>query len=49
MTRADKILLLLVISDQRSRLEVGYGLEPILPDGYVGSLLRQALLSRLPC
>src|SRR6266852_7451356 len=27
------ILLLLSISDRRSRLEVGYGLEPILPDG----------------
>ena len=26
------ILLLLVIQDRRSRLEVGYGLEPILPD-----------------
>jgi uncharacterized protein len=35
------ILLLLVIQDHRSRLEVGYGLEPILPDGFVGGLLRQ--------
>ena len=35
------IMLLLVINDRRSRLEVGYGLEPILPDGFVGSILRE--------
>ena len=35
------ILLLLSIGDRRSRLEVGYGLEPILPDGFSGSILRQ--------
>lgn len=35
------ILLLLVISDRRSRLEVGYGLEPLIPDGFAGGLLRQ--------
>lgn len=35
------ILLLLVIQDQQSRLEVGYGLEPYIPDGYAGGLLRQ--------
>jgi uncharacterized protein len=34
------ILLLLSIGDRRSRLEVGYGLEPILPDGLDGSILR---------
>ncbi len=34
------ILLLLVIADRRSRLEIGYGLEPIIPDGYAGSILR---------
>ena len=34
------ILLLLVVGDRRSRLEVGYGLEPILPDGFDGSVLR---------
>ena len=36
------ILLLLVIKDHKDRIEVGYGLEPILPDGFVGSVLRQA-------
>jgi uncharacterized protein len=34
------ILLLLSISDRRSKLEVGYGLEPILPDGFDGETLR---------
>ncbi len=35
------ILLLLVTQEHRSRLEVGYGLEPIMPDGFAGGLLRQ--------
>jgi len=35
------IMLLLVINDRRDRLEVGYGLEPILPDGFDGSILRE--------
>jgi len=34
-------LLLLVIQDKRMRLEVGYGLEPVLPDGFAGSVLRE--------
>jgi len=34
------VLLLLVIGDRRNRLEVGYGLEPILPDGRIGGILR---------
>jgi uncharacterized protein len=34
------VLVLLAIADRRSRVEVGYGLEDILPDGYAGSLLR---------
>ena len=34
-------LLLLSVRDRRSRLEVGYGLEPILPDGAAGALLRE--------
>lgn len=34
------IMLLLSIGDRRSRLEVGYGLEPILPDGLSGDILR---------
>jgi uncharacterized protein len=35
------VLLLLSIRDRRSRLEVGYGLEPVIPDGYAGSVLRE--------
>jgi uncharacterized protein len=35
------IMLLLVVNDRRSRLEIGYGLEPILPDGFAGSILRE--------
>lgn len=34
------LLLLLVVRDRRMRLEVGYGLEPIIPDGFAGSVLR---------
>ena len=34
------IMLLLAIQDHRDRIEVGYGLEPILPDGFVGSITR---------
>ncbi|HLH01086.1 MAG TPA: TPM domain-containing protein [Bryobacteraceae bacterium] len=36
------ILLLLAIKDHRDRIEVGYGLEPLLPDGFDGSVLRTA-------
>lgn len=35
------VLFLLAIRDRKSRLEVGYGLEGAMPDGYVGSLLRE--------
>ena len=34
------IMLLLAVKDRRDRIEVGYGLEPILPDGFDGSILR---------
>ena len=34
------IMLFLAIQDRRSRIEVGYGLEPILPDGRAGAILR---------
>jgi uncharacterized protein len=36
------VLILYVIRDRRARIEVGYGLEPILPDGKVGSFQREA-------
>ncbi len=33
-------MLLLAVQDHLDRVEVGYGLEPILPDGFDGSILR---------
>src|SRR5947209_7684936 len=35
------VLLLLAVKDKKNRIEVGYGLEPVLPDGFVGSVLRE--------
>ena len=35
----DGIMMLLSISDRHSRLEVGYGLEGVIPDGFAGSIL----------
>jgi uncharacterized protein len=35
----DGIMLLLAVGDRRSRLEVGYGLEGAVPDGFAGSIL----------
>jgi uncharacterized protein len=37
------VLILYVIQDHRARIEVGYGLEPILPDGKVGGFQREAV------
>jgi uncharacterized protein len=37
------VLILLVVQDRRYRIEVGYGLEPILPDGKVGGFGREAV------
>jgi len=37
------VLILYVIKDHRARVEVGYGLEPILPDGKVGGFQREAI------
>jgi uncharacterized membrane protein YgcG len=34
-------LLLVVVQDRKTRLEIGYGLEPLLPDGFDGSVLRE--------
>jgi len=35
------VLILLAVEDRKYRVEVGYGLEPILPDGRVGSFARE--------
>jgi len=37
------VLILYAIQDRRARVEVGYGLEPILPDGKTGSFQREAV------
>jgi len=37
------VLILLAIQDRKDRIEVGYGLEPILPDGKVGGFMREAV------
>ena len=36
------VMILVAVEDHRDRIEVGYGLEPILPDGKTGSFLREA-------
>ncbi len=35
------VLLLLAVEDRRMRIEVGYGIEPILPDGRAGEIREQ--------
>lgn len=37
------VLILIATADHRYRIEVGYGLEPILPDGKVGGFSREAV------
>src|SRR3981081_4464201 len=37
------VLILYAIDDHKARIEVGYGLEPILPDGKVGGFQREAI------
>src|SRR5437588_3458408 len=37
------VLILLAVQDRRYRIEVGYGLEPVLPDGKVGGFGREAV------
>ena len=37
------VLILLAIKDHRGRIETGYGLEPILPDGKTGGFSREAI------
>ena len=39
------VLILLAVADRKYRVEVGYGLEPILPDGKVGGFGREAVPS----
>ena len=38
------VLILAAMKDQKIRIEVGYGLEPILPDGKAGTIIRQYMV-----
>jgi uncharacterized protein len=40
------ILVLVAPSEREMRIEVGYGLEPILPDGLAGQIIREEFLPR---
>lgn len=35
------VLFLISMQDRKTRLEVGYGLEAVIPDGYLGGILRE--------
>ena len=39
----DGVLILLAAKERRVRIEVGYGLEGILPDGFCGSVIRRVM------
>jgi TPM domain len=43
-TRDNGILLLVAPAERRVRIEVGYGLEGILPDGLAGEIIRTAIV-----
>ena len=40
------VILLVFVNDRKVRLEVGYGLEPVIPDIVAGQLIREALAPR---
>lgn len=44
--RDNGVLVLVAVQDRAVRIEVGYGLEGILPDGLAGSLIRERFLPR---
>lgn len=37
------VILLVFVEDRRARMEVGYGLEPVVPDAEAGRIIREAL------
>jgi uncharacterized protein len=41
------VLLVLALNERKVRIEVGYGLEGILPDGKAGELIRSVIVPRL--
>ena len=38
------VLILLAITERKVRIEVGYGIEPILPDGRAGAIIREVIM-----
>ena len=44
--RDNGVLILVAVQDRAMRIEVGYGLEGILPDGLAGAVIREAFLPR---
>jgi uncharacterized protein len=44
--RDDGVILLVFVQDRRVRLEVGYGLEPVIPDAVAGRIIREELAPR---
>jgi uncharacterized protein len=40
------VILLIFVGDRKMRLEVGYGLEPVIPDIVAGALIRETLAPR---
>ncbi len=38
------VLILLAVAERRVRIEVGYGLEEFIPDGFAGEVIRRAML-----
>jgi uncharacterized protein len=40
------VILLVFVQERRVRLEVGYGLEPVLPDAAAGQIIREAVTPR---
>jgi uncharacterized protein len=40
---SEGVLILLALNDRKNRIETGYGLEPILPDGKTGDFQREAV------
>jgi uncharacterized protein len=43
-TKDNGALIVLALAERRVRIEVGYGLEEFVPDGYAGDVIRQAML-----
>jgi uncharacterized protein len=42
----DGVIMLVFVNDRKIRLEVGYGLEPVIPDVVAGGLIRDTLAPR---